>query len=50
MDRSIWILITIGSTVGGLIPYIWGGGTLSTIVFGSIGALVAIWINFKLNH
>jgi len=48
MDKSVWIIITIGSTVGGAIPMLWGGGLLSSLFFGTLGAIAAIWINFRL--
>ncbi len=39
----------IGSSVGGLIPSLWGAGpfSFSSIIFGSIGAIVGIYVGFK---
>jgi hypothetical protein len=46
----IWIGMFIGSTIGGFIPNIWGGGIFSTIIFSGIGGIAGIWIGFKLSH
>jgi predicted MFS family arabinose efflux permease len=42
MGSSIWIGIFVGSTIGGLIPEIWGGDMLSYsgVLLSGAGALV----------
>jgi hypothetical protein len=42
----IWTGALIGSTVGGMIPLLWGDGMLSgwSILFNGLGGLVGIWI------
>jgi hypothetical protein len=50
MDRSVWIAITIGSSVGSLVPILWGGGLLSSTLFGAVGAFAGVWLNFKMTH
>jgi predicted MFS family arabinose efflux permease len=46
----IWLGILIGSTIGGLVPSLWGDGFLSysSVILSGIGALVGMWIVFKL--
>jgi uncharacterized membrane protein YeaQ/YmgE (transglycosylase-associated protein family) len=45
----IWVAILIGSTIGGAIPELWGVGMFSypSLLLSSIGALVGLWIAFK---
>ena len=47
----IWIFVFIGSTLGGLIPNLWGAGffSVSSIFFSSMGAIVGIWFGYKLS-
>jgi uncharacterized membrane protein YeaQ/YmgE (transglycosylase-associated protein family) len=51
MRSYIWIGILIGSTIGGLIPGLWGDGLLSysSVLLSCVGALVGLWIGFKLS-
>jgi predicted MFS family arabinose efflux permease len=46
----IWVLIFIGSTIGGIIPELWGAGMISypSLVLSGIGALVGLWIAYKI--
>ena len=37
-----------GSTVGGLIPYLWDGGTMSFIILSTLGGCGGIYAGFKL--
>jgi hypothetical protein len=48
---SIWIGILIGSTIGGLIPGLWGDGVLShsSVLLSGVGAFVGLWIGFKMS-
>jgi hypothetical protein len=47
----IWIGVFVGSTVGGLIPGLWGDNILgvSSIFWSTAGGLVGIWGGFKLS-
>lgn len=42
----------IGSTLGSLVPSLWGAGmfSFSSIIFGSIGAIIGIYVGFKLSN
>jgi hypothetical protein len=46
----VWILICIGSTIGGLIPEVWGAGmfSYSSSLLGGIGAFAGLWIAHQL--
>jgi hypothetical protein len=46
----VWIGIFLGSTVGGFVPELWGGGIMSEIVFSGIGAFAGIYFGFKLSQ
>jgi hypothetical protein len=47
---SIWIALFIGSTIGGIIPELWGAGMLSytSLILSGVGALVGLWIAIKM--
>lgn len=42
----------VGSSIGGLVPSLWGANafSLSSLIFGSIGAIAGIYIGFKLSN
>ena len=43
--------MAIGSTVGGFIPSLWGSNmfSLSPLIFGSLGAILGIYIGYKIS-
>jgi hypothetical protein len=45
----IWLGIILGSTIGGLVPGLWGGGLFSyaSVLLSGAGALAGLWIAFK---
>lgn len=45
----IWFGLFAGSTVGGLVPLIWGGSLLSisSIFWGGVGGIVGIWLSWQ---
>ena len=47
---SIWIALFIGSTIGGIIPELWGAEMLSytSLILNGVGALVGLWIAIKM--
>ena len=48
----IWIGTIVGSSVGGMIPMLWGDGafSLSSVIFSSFGAILGIYAGFKLGQ
>lgn len=48
----VWIGMFVGSTVGGLIPSLWGAGMLSfsSILLSGIGAMVGIYGGWKVGQ
>ncbi len=48
----IWIGVFIGSTVGGLIPSLWGAGlfSFSSLLFSALGGFAGIWLGFRLEN
>jgi hypothetical protein len=49
MRSAIWIGIFVGSTIGGLIPELWGDSMLSYsgVLFSGIGAFVGLWFGLR---
>lgn len=47
----IWLGVLVGSTIGSLIPELWGGDTFSysSVLLSGVGALVGLWIGFKMS-
>jgi hypothetical protein len=50
MRARIWLGILIGSSVGVLIPELWGGDLISYsgVLLSGVGAFVGLWIAYKL--
>ncbi|MFI5260526.1 MAG: hypothetical protein ACHQU0_01910 [Candidatus Paceibacteria bacterium] len=44
----IWGGMFVGSTIGSLAPFLWGGDIMSSTIWGAIGGLAGIWAGFKL--
>jgi hypothetical protein len=47
----VWIGLFVGSTIGGFIPELWGAGmfSISGILFSGIGAIIGIYVGFKMS-
>ncbi len=52
MRSSIWIGIFIGSTIGGMIPSLWGDGlfSYSSVVLSGTGAFAGLWVGYRLSR
>jgi hypothetical protein len=48
----IWLGLAVGSTLGGLIPLLWGGDALSLagLLLSILGAVAGIFGGFKLGQ
>ena len=48
----IFILMTVGSIVGGFIPALWGSGSfsISSLFFGSLGAIAGIYVGYRMTR
>ncbi|MDO8481602.1 MAG: hypothetical protein Q7S75_00790 [bacterium] len=52
MKQMVWMGIFIGSTIGGLIPNLWGASvfSFSSIFLGATGAFLGIWVGYNLSN
>jgi hypothetical protein len=52
VDRSklIWIGVFVGSTIGGLVPSLWGADMLSFsgVIWSGVGGIAGIWLGYRL--
>lgn len=48
----IWLLMFVGSTIGGFVPLLWGGSTfsISSVLFSAVGGIVGIWLGYRLSN
>jgi len=50
--KLIWLGFFVGSTIGGMIPTLWGDDmiSLSAIVLSTLGGLAGIWAGFRIGQ
>ena len=50
--KLIWVGMTVGLFLGGLIPMAWGAGELSfsSLIFSTVGGFAGIWAGYKLSQ
>ena len=51
MDRRVvWIFVSVGMTLGGLLPEAWGGSAfgLASLALGSLGGLAGLGLAVRL--
>lgn len=50
--RITFIFMTIGATLGGYVPLLWGESyfSFSSILLSALGAIAGIWVAFRLTH
>jgi hypothetical protein len=48
----IWIGLFVGSTLGGMVPSLWGDNflSMSSVLLTAVGGFVGIWVGFKLGN
>lgn len=51
MDRKklIWMGVLVGSTIGSLVPSLWGAGmfSFSSVILSGVGGFLGIWFGVK---
>ena len=47
--KLIWIGMFVGSTIGNMVPMLWGGDMMSVsgILFSLVGGLAGIWVGYR---
>jgi len=47
--RIIWLFVLVGSTVGGLLPEVWGASAFggASLVFSLFGGLAGLWLGVR---
>jgi len=47
--KFIWIGFFVGSTIGNLLPTLWGGDVMSLSAFAlaAVGGIVGIWLGYR---
>jgi hypothetical protein len=50
--RLITLLMFVGGAVGGYVPALWGddGFTMSAVLFSGIGAMLGVWIGWRITR
>jgi len=50
--KFIWIGLFVGSTVGNLVPLLWGGDAISVsgFVFSIVGGILGIWFGYRVGE
>jgi hypothetical protein len=47
--KFIWIGMFVGSTIGNMLPMLWGGDAISIsgVVLSLIGGIIGIWVGYR---
>ncbi len=50
--RLVWFGLTVGSTLGGMVPALWHASMFSLwgIVFSTIGGILGIWAGWRIGN
>jgi uncharacterized membrane protein YeaQ/YmgE (transglycosylase-associated protein family) len=50
--RLIWFGAIVGSTLGGMVPGLWHASmlSLSGMILSTVGAVIGIWVGWKLGQ
>ena len=48
---AIWIGMVVGTSLGGIVPSLWGAGffSFSSVIFTAIGGFLGIWLGYKIS-
>ena len=47
--KLVWVGFFMGSTMGGYVPSLWGGGSLSmsAVLLSFVGGMAGIWLGYR---
>jgi hypothetical protein len=50
--KFIWIGMFLGSTIGNMLPLLWGGDAISVsgVLLSLLGGIVGIWAGYRLGQ
>lgn len=50
--KLIWLGMFVGSTIGSLVPMLWGSGMLSfsSICLSAVGGILGIWLGYRIGR
>jgi hypothetical protein len=50
--KLIWAGLFIGSTLGGMLPSLWGGDMLSIsgLLLSAVGGVIGIWAGYRIGQ
>lgn len=50
MKTYVWGGLFLGSTIGGALPYLWGGSALSfsSVILSAVGGALGIWVGYQI--
>jgi hypothetical protein len=50
--KFIWIGLFVGSTVGNMVPLLWGGDVISIsgMLLSLVGGIAGIWVGYRLGQ
>ena len=50
--KLIWLGLFVGSTVGGMLPELWGDNVFSfwSVILTAVGGIIGIWLGYKISE
>jgi len=50
--KFVWIGLFVGSTLGNMLPLLWGGDAISIsgFLFSILGGIAGIWVGYRLGQ
>jgi len=50
--KFVWIGLFVGSSIGNMLPVLWGGDMLSFsgVLFSLLGGIAGIWIGYRVGE
>jgi hypothetical protein len=52
MKKAIWWGMTVGGTIGGYLPSLWGDNSFSflALILGALGSMAGIYLAYKMTR